>query len=274
MTSRFFSRLACLPRLGLGTCLLLGLATAHSALAQSSASSENLLDYWLARQADRQPMPTDWAYAYVERRDFESGSRDSAFRQRRLEAELDGLALALRLTPHASLAEHIAEWQHSLDASAVQRSPGRIDVAWLAANPRHVPDLAELERIGTCQRPAWVEVWSLDGVTRLDWHSGMQSGELLAALTERTRELTQTASLVSPMGDVHRFGVAPWNYATLPVAPGSRVWLDLPDDLAPGQATLTHWLNTAMPEALAGKLPGDDCTTLWQRDAATTDSPE
>lgn len=247
--------------------LVLAFLSPTPALAQLEPPPSNLLDYWLAWQSSDTGISPDWAYAYVEYQSAQSP--DVEFQQQRLHAELNSLSSALSLSPQASLTAAVLDWQRTLHEFPPQRTPGRVDIAWLAAHPRYVPTLSELEHIGYCHTPDWIEIWSLGGVDRIAWHDDITSKEALGSLPGALVATQPSAVLVSPLGQTHRFGIAPWNHEVYSLAPGSRLWLDLTDDLIAGQTSVIRWLNQAMPEALATRLPSDECTLLWQ--SATTE---
>lgn len=233
----------------------------HAQDAPVQEPPETLLEFWLQYQRESSPAP-DWAYVF-----FKKHHPDSSFTERRLMAELEGLVSALRVASQREQAPAVQAWLRVLRRHPPLRTPGRADPAWLAAHLRHVPHLTSLERIGVCQPPTWVEIWSLNGVERVTWRNGMTSDDITAELPPKIRKAQAHAVLISPLGERHRLGIAPWNHEVRPVAPGSRLWLTLPQPLLPSHDIELHWVNKTMPEALATRLPADDCTTLWPNGA-------
>ncbi|WP_129591407.1 capsule biosynthesis GfcC family protein [Salinicola tamaricis] len=125
------------------------------------------------------------------------------------------------------------------------------------AHPRHMPALADLDRLGWCETPSWVEAWTPRGVTRLDWRPGMTTETLLEALPESARAQSEHLALIDPRGGIRRLGMAAWNHESATLVPGSRVVLQLPLD-----EVSARWVDASLPDFLATRLPGDICRTF------------
>ncbi|WP_108444335.1 capsule biosynthesis GfcC family protein [Halomonas denitrificans] len=221
-------------------------------MAASPPSSPRLSDWWLEREA--LPAPDTRPYYLL--------GTDAGEQQRlgrRLLAELTTLIGQAELgRPHLRQAGLMA-WRQAIRRGLARggRTPARADLAALLAHPRHDPPLASLDTIGVCQAPDWVEVWSREGVTRLPWTARMRLSDLLARLPPEALGTTQAARLVSPHRPPRRLGIAAWNAQEAELVPGSRLVLELSDDL-PAAA----WLNRHLPDFLATRLPGGSCTPL------------
>jgi hypothetical protein len=176
------------------------------------------------------------------------------------------------------VAEGLKRWQAALRelSDGRVRTPGRFDLPWLGANLRQVPPLAAIAHWGFCAVPEWVEVWSLDGVSRVPWSAELHLADIYRALSSTARQ-ADYAALIVPSGEVLRRGVAAWNRQTTPLAPGSRVVFELPGRQGlrgalsfpstsvafPGTRVESDLVNRLLPALLTTRLPGDDCP-LWQ----------
>ncbi|WP_157958858.1 MULTISPECIES: capsule biosynthesis GfcC family protein [Salinicola] len=216
-----------------------------------TAPATTLLEAWsaLSRQAR-----VNWPFAYVGAERADASAHQV---QRRLLAELDGLAMQARLQRQPALASGLDAWSRALDARTLARIPGRVDPSWLMAHPRQMPALADLDRLGWCETPNWVEVWTPQGVTRLDWHPGMTTETLLEALPEAARAQSERLALIDPRGGIRRLGMAAWNRESTTLVPGSRVVLQLPMN-----EVSARWVDASLPDFLATRLPGDTCHTF------------
>jgi len=210
-----------------------------------------LLDAWLEIE---QEMPVNWARAYVVRDDLEAEDRH---RRQRLVAELDGLAMQARLLAAPEVADGLQAWQEGLTKLDKGRIPGRVDPTWLMAHLRQVPRIEDIDQMGWCETPNWVEAWTPLGVERLTWQPGMTTDTLLDGLDETAYARADTMQLVSPQGEVRELGIAAWNHEQAPLPPGSRVVIALP--LASVSA---QWVDVALPQFLATRLPGDECISV------------
>ncbi|MCL7939474.1 capsule biosynthesis GfcC family protein [Halomonas sp. ATCH28] len=243
--------------------LVLGLSISQ-ANAQT-ASSSTLADAWLQWQ-QANPAPVAWQYAFALRHDTAADLRN---RRRQLIAELRTLTVSSRVAGRSDRVAALTVWRERLASwdDDQTRTPGRMDLPWLGANLRHNPPLSRIVHLGVCDTPGWVEVWSLDGVTRLDWVPDLTMDDVLDALSQEAAQDADHAAIVSPNGDITRRGVAAWNHETSPLVPGSRVMLELPTRQGlraalpfPGTTHEADLINTRLPALLATRLPGDDCT--------------
>ncbi|MGJ7457505.1 capsule biosynthesis GfcC family protein [Halomonas sp. RA08-2] len=240
----------------------LGLSVATIGLADEGPT---LTAAWLAWQ-QANPAAVPWQHAFALRQDTAAGLTE---RRRRLIAELDTLRVSARVAGDAARAGGLATWRDTLaewqDEAA--RTPGRMDLPWLGANLRHDPPLAKLVHFGVCERPGWVEVWSLDGVTRFDWVPDLTLEAALAALSPAAARDADHAVVISPDGALTHRGVAAWNHQPTRLVPGSRVLLLLPVEQGlraaspfPGTTQEAALINTRLPALIATRLPGDACT--------------
>lgn len=217
---------------------------------QSPSSKPTLLDAWLSIERE---VSVNWSRAFVVRDDLVAEERH---RQRRLIAELDGLALQVRLLSAPEVADGLRSWQQALSQLDEGRIPGRVDPTWLMAHLRQIPQIQDIDRMGWCQTPNWVEAWTLHGVERLPWQPGMTTDTLLEGLKGSAYDRADTLRLISPQGEISKLGIAAWNHEQAPLIPGSRVVISLPLD-----SISARWVDMALPQFLATRLPGDECIT-------------
>ncbi|WP_185827511.1 capsule biosynthesis GfcC family protein [Halomonas nitroreducens] len=222
------------------------------ALAPAMTPAPRLSDWWLEQEA--LPAPDTRPY-YLLRTDATAHQRLG----RRLEAELSTLLGQASLGRPGISRAGLRSWQQAIQGGLARggRTPGRADLAALLASPRHDPALASLETVGVCQAPDWVEIWSRDDVARVAWTTGMHLHDLLARLPTERVGTAQAAWLVSPHQAPRRLGIAAWNARDAELVPGSRIVLELTDDV-PAAA----WINRHLPGFLASRLPGEPCTSL------------
>nr|WP_280338243.1 capsule biosynthesis GfcC family protein [Salinicola acroporae] len=210
-----------------------------------------MLDAWLTVERET---TVNWSRAFVARDDATAEDRQ---RQRRLDAELEGLAMQARLLAAPRVDNGLEAWREAIGKLDKSRIPGRVDPTWLMAHLRQVPQLEDVDALGWCQTPDWIEAWTPLGVTRLAWEPGMTTDTLLARLDGDAYTGADTLQLVSPQGEIHRLGIAAWNHQRAPLVPGTRVVVALPLDSVGAQ-----WVDMALPQFLATRLPGDECITL------------
>ncbi|WP_416137228.1 capsule biosynthesis GfcC family protein [Halomonas sp. HK25] len=255
---------------GLGGLLLAlgaGLPAVQAVQAEEQVQTQAQLtlgDAWLAWQ-QAYPGVVPWQHAVALRHDTAS----TLDRERRFLANtLATLGVSARVAGDARRAAGLQAWQATLAAwdPAASRTPGRFDLPWLGAHRRDNPPLASLVHYGVCEPPAWVEVWSLDGVRRLAWSAAQNLDELLAALSPQAARDADWAAVVAPDGRISRRGVAAWNHQPTPLVPGSRVLLELPGERGlraaspfPGTRGERELVNDRLPALLATRLPGDAC---------------
>ncbi|WP_010628927.1 capsule biosynthesis GfcC family protein [Halomonas sp. KM-1] len=234
-------------------------ASAQREAPTDSAMPATLLEAWLAWQAQEQE-PLDWAYSFALR------TRDASVLdplRAELLGELASLGDTLRLMGHEPGARHLQAWHHAVQGLPAEaaRSPERLDLPWLAASLRRNVPVGNLIHLGTCEPPPWVEVWGSNGVSRLPWQPGMTTAGAIAQLPANGYRTLDRATLISPLGETTTLGVASWNRESLPLAPGARLVLLLPEHDMGG--TLEGSLvNRLLVRFLATRLPGDVCT-LW-----------
>lgn len=211
-----------------------------------------LSDWWLAQET--LPSPDTRPYYLLT---AETGEQQRL--GRRLLAELTTLIDQARLERTRIGHAGLMAWRQAAhrDLERGGRTPARADLTALLADPRHDPTLSSLASIGVCQAPDWVEIWSLEGVTRRPWTARMRLSDLLRELPAEAVGAAQATWLVSPHRSPRRLGIAAWNAEDAELIPGSRLVLELRDDL-PAAA----WLNRHLPDFLATRLPGESCTLL------------
>lgn len=244
---------------------LAGLAMAATpALAQTPAAPSTLAEAWLA-QLETDNSPLIWSYSVALRQDT---AATLPARQGRLLAELDTLMASATIAGNVALAAGLVSWRQALadDAPLTGRTPGRVDLAWLGANLRSNPPLASLTHWGHCQVPGWVEVWGLDGVERRPWRGGLDLTQLVNALPAAAIQNADTVAVIDPLGQIRRLGIAAWNRDNTPLAPGSRLMVQLPSRQGlrsalpfPGTTVESDLINARLPAYLATRLPGDSC---------------
>ncbi|WP_251976381.1 capsule biosynthesis GfcC family protein [Salinicola avicenniae] len=213
--------------------------------------SPTLLDAWSRIEAHT---TVNWMRAFVVRQDLQAENEQE---KRRLQAELEGLSLQARVLDAPGVAEGLSAWREALDRLDKGRVPGRVDPTWLMANLRDVPQVTDIDRIGWCATPDWVEAWTPLGIERLPWLPEMTTDDLLAALPSAATERADTLQVISPQGEVREIGIAAWNHEQAPLIPGSRLIVAVPLD-----SVGARWVDDALPHFLASRLPGDDCTLV------------
>lgn len=213
--------------------------------------SPSLLDAWLTVERET---PVNWSRAFVARDDATAEDRQ---RQRRLDAELAGLAMQARLLDAPQVGDGLDAWREALGKLDQGRIPGRVDPTWLMAHLRQVPRLEDVDTLGWCQTPDWIEAWTPLGVARLAWEPGMTTDTLLDRLDGEAYASADTLQLVTPQGDIKSLGIAAWNHQRAPLVPGTRVVVALPLNSVGAQ-----WVDMALPQFLATRLPGDECITV------------
>ncbi|WNK20104.1 capsule biosynthesis GfcC family protein [Halomonas piscis] len=257
----------------LAMALALAIAPMAVPLAAQGQDEPRLSDGWLSRLADAPPVA--WSHAFALR---ERTAAPLDQKRRRLVAELETLMIRARLGSGAGRIKGLAAWQQRLkeEDALPARTPGRHDLPWLGAHLRQDPPLAKVALWGSCEPPAWVEIWHLNGITRLPWRQAQSLGAALEKLERqngaRARAGSDYAWLITPTGALHRRGIAAWNAQATPLAPGSRVVLTLPRSQGPvpGAGMAEALVNARLPAYLATRLPGDDCTLWTDSDDDTT----
>lgn len=121
--------------------------------------------------------------------------------------------------------------------------------------------LNELAHWGYCLPPRWVEVWSINGVTRHPWQSSLTLEDVTGSRSHQSSH----AWHISPQGQLERHGIADWNKEPVSLAPGSRVMVEWSaQHPTMGVNVERSWVNERLPRWLAAQLPGEDCQTWPQ----------
>ena len=255
-----FSRIAAWCQRG----AMLAALLAPPALAQPITQ---LSDAWVNVLGET-PGAIDWGHAVATRR---ATLEALPAQQARLQAELDTLVASARLGGRNGLSRGLAAWRQAIADADLERSrtPGRHDLPWIAADLRRDLPMTDVASLGHCEPPRWVEVWHLRGITRVHWHSQMTLAETLGGMPDSTTKRINRAAVITPIGEIQVRGIADWNREVTGLAPGARVVLQLPEaqDLRaalpfPGTVEEAGWVNQALPEFLATRLPGEECQ-LW-----------
>ncbi|WP_110656176.1 capsule biosynthesis GfcC family protein [Salinicola halimionae] len=218
---------------------------------QPPSQSPSLLDAWLTVEREA---PVNWSRAFVVRDALAAEGRQ---RQRRLETELDGLAMQARLLNAPAIGDGLESWREALNKLNKGRVPGRVDPTWLMAHLRQVPRIEDVDELGWCSTPDWVEAWTPLGVKRLAWQPGMTTDTLMDQLPKDAYARADTLQLVTPQGEIRKLGIAAWNHDQAPLVPGIRAIIALPLESVGAQ-----WVDMALPQFLSTRLPGDDCITV------------
>ncbi|MFD2190037.1 capsule biosynthesis GfcC family protein [Pistricoccus aurantiacus] len=149
----------------------------------------------------------------------------------------------------------LVQWQLKLNQPATLRTLASADLASLLENPRSAPFLDTLASYGACTPADWIDVWTPNGVIRLDWQEGSRLANTLDRLPKDAYRGADTATVVTPRGSTYQRGVAAWNLQDVALAPGSRIVFSLPSD-----NVSARWVNKNLPKYLAARMPGNDCT--------------
>lgn len=286
--------------------MLSPLAVADDTPLPFSAASTPLASQVLEQQwaESAQVSALDWRYSFVSTPLIRQQMADKA---NRLSAELELIAAryAVGATPNSPQARYVTAlqaWQHyvaqgrlvagpqevgrptaghlkadSNDAAAappttervLARIPGQLDPRRdMRAGPQAIR-IAPGMVIGACQAPRNIVIMDATGVHQRKWSPNLTLDALIdeRSAAEALGPASQV-SLVTPQGQVLTRPIARWNRLTsgdadLPIAPGASVVIS-----TPGLDTAQKWVNQALPEWLASRLPGHDCQS-WQLDAAT-----
>ena len=276
--------------------MLSPLAVADDTPLPFSAASTPLASQVLEQQWDEstQVSALDWRYSFVSTPLIRQQMADKA---NRLSAELELIAAryAVGATPNSPQARYVTAlqaWQHYVDQGrpkaghlkadsneaaaapptterVLARLPGQLDPRRdMRAGPQAIR-IAPGMVIGACQAPRNVVIMDAAGVHQRKWSPNLTLDALIdeRSAAEALGPASQ-ASLVTPQGQVLTRPIARWNRLTngdadLPIAPGASVVIS-----TPGLDTAQKWVNQALPEWLASRLPGHDCQS-WQLDAAT-----
>ncbi|MFI0474456.1 capsule biosynthesis GfcC family protein [Halomonas sp. HMF6819] len=240
-----------------------------SGMTQASHATEpserTLADAWL-ETLSQQATPISWSHAYA----LLLPDQQRQPQQRRyLTEELGTLVISAQVTGNTIYAQALLKWQEalrSLENEAV-RSPQRLDLLALGTHLREAPLLGNVAYWGVCDIPDWVEVWGLQGVSRAAWRPNMTIDDVKKALPEHAFKNVDHAYLITPQGNVLRRGIAAWNHEATPLAPGSRLLIELPNRQGlmgafafPGTTEEPDIINQRLPGVLAAQLPGDQCT--------------
>ncbi|QOR38954.1 hypothetical protein HNO52_10830 [Billgrantia diversa] len=227
------------------------------------ADARRLSDLWLEQQTI--PEPPAYSYYLLERQQ-ERQQRQARRLQEELETLIDRYALAGR----TGMARGLEEWQATIaEQQAIKgRTAARADLAALLASPRHDPLLTSLAEVGHCDVPEWVELWHLGGVTRHRWAPGMSLRDVLRMQPSSRWSSADEAWVITPQSPPRRIGIAAWNAGDAPLVAGSRVAIVLPEPVQEAD-----WVNRALSDFLATRLPGDTCHAVAIPEAAgQTDS--
>ncbi len=220
--------------------------------ADEREAAPHLSDWWL----EQPTLPAPEMRAYYLRHEDDASQRRLA---RRLQAELTTLIGRLPVQQGHATRNGLEAWRATIAAELDRgsRTAARADLSSLLAAPRHDPTLARLSEIGVCHAPDWIEIWTLDDVTRHSWRPGLDMATALAELGPRQRGAAQTAWLITPGAAPRRLGIAAWNADETDLVPGSRLVLALNDT-----SEAAAWINRRLPRFLDGRLPGTSCRSL------------
>ncbi len=249
--------------------------------ASTPLASQVLEQQWSSHQTR---MALDWRYSFVSTPLIR---RQMAATANRLSAEIELIAARYAVgapegSSRAAYVEGLHAWQRYLDQGRQQGEPRSV-LARLPGQLNPLTDMRDGPRairiapgmvIGACQAPRDVVILDASGVHQRQWSPGLT----LDALIDERRaadSLGQAAraSLVTPQGQVLTRPIASWNRLTrgaadLPVAPGASLVIH-----TPGIDTAQQWVNEALPQWLASRLPGENCHS-WQLDAASLPSAD
>lgn len=248
------------------TALLIAVGiTAAGFSPRAHAAAPSLADAWL-ETLPTLTAPVSWSHAYgLLSTDLPRQRQEHRY----LVEELNTLMVSSRMAGNAKYTQAITAWRDTLlgTADAALRSPKRLDLPYLGANLREAPLLDRMAYWGACEIPNWVEVWALHGVTRMPWQPNMTLDTLKNQAPPDAFSSIDYIHLVTPQADVLHRGIAAWNHENTPLAPGSRVLVELPNrqGLAgalpfPGTTHELDIINQRLPGVLAAQLPGDQCT--------------
>lgn len=230
-------------------CLLTSHASAVNATPLSRITLQELAD-----------KPVSWPFAFYDA----PRQHDPDMTRNRFAAEFDNLSLRYRIKGLSAASRAMQQWRQAVQSlSDDQRVPGNIDPAWLMAHPRHDTGITHTITIGYCQPSTTVSRWGTDGIKQFSWQSGMTTHDITANWSLPEGFSHDWAWLITPTGHVQRFGYSGWNSDPIPIPAGSRIVPELTLS-----AVAAQWMNHALPQFLATRLPGNDCRQ-WQYDPDT-----
>ncbi|XUO83164.1 capsule biosynthesis GfcC family protein [Halomonas sp. KM007] len=263
----FFTRFASIARSALAGALLIVYASPAPAAA-TVPPAPTLADAWL-ETLPTLAAPVNWSYAFgLLKSDTERLTQSRHY----LIEELNTLAVSARVAGNERNEATLRAWQTALARLDGQplRSPQRMDLLAFGATLRQAPLLSNVAYWGACEPPAWIEVWGREGVMRPPWQPGSSLKSLMAHRASGTFEGVDAIHVITPQGRVLRRGVAAWNAQPTPLAPGSRVVIELPNRQGlsgalpfPGTTHELDIVNQRLPHVLAAQLPGEQCNQ-WQ----------
>ena len=274
-TMAWLTKMVWLTRMAwlIGVVAVIAVTTGYGALASRAhadmvSPGPTLADAWL-ETLPQLTEPVSWSHAYG----LLANDQQRLEQERRyLVEELTTLLISAQVAGNTAYSQTLTAWRDALRSWEGQplRSPERLDLPKLGANLRNAPLLSRVVHWGACEIPAWVEVWGLAGVTRVKWQPNMHIDTLTEHLIPQAFTSVDYVRLITPQGQVLHRGIAAWNHEETPLAPGSRMIVELPNRQGltgalplPGTTHELDIINQRLPGVLAAQLPGDQCTQ-WQ----------
>lgn len=243
-------------------CALLTLfaALSFSAAAMSAANSNadaaaatppSLLDLWLTLERTG---PVYGPYTYIRHRKTQTTQTQ---RQKALLHEVDELLWRLRAAGNDALVQSLQVWRRQIRQFKHFRTPGRWGPAVLLAGITNGVPTTAIAAVGACRVPSWIEIWSADGVRRIQWHAGMHLSSLLDDDGALHDVSGSHVTLVDSYGRISKRGSAAWNEQDALLAPGMRVIAPLPLG-----GEVKSWLQRTLAQFLAHVTPADHCRQI------------
>lgn len=247
---------------GLCGCLLAAspVWSASDSVHEPPNTHESLLETWFLLERSG---PVHAPYAYI--RHNKTRSTVTNHKQQLME-ELDHLIWHLSSIGKSRLVTHLKEWSRQIGARDEYRAPGQWGPAWLLGGARNRVPMSAVAAVGACTVPEWVEIWSADGVERIEWQPSMRLRTLLFDGGPLLDTDADRVTLVTPYGSIEKRGIAPWNFNDMPILPGMRIVVPLPLD-----GRVANWMQQQLPTFLAHLTPGETCREIALRDGSTNE---
>ena len=221
---------------------------ASSSAAVASGTPSSLLDAWLGFPAASDIVPP---YAFI--RADESAERLDGARED-LIAEFKRLRWRLDEGGYARYVAALDAWQAGIGQRDRSRVPGDWSPSYLLSHPNSRPPVERVVAIGACDVPDTLGVWSSAGHEQIAWQSGLRLSDLYKQVPAVRDGTTGFVSVVTPDGQVNRYGTQAWNYADGVLSPGAQVVSSFP---LSGQ--VFGWMQDAMADYLAHTPSGVNC---------------
>tara|TARA_B100001079_G_scaffold211982_1_gene186241 strand:+ start:596 stop:1381 length:786 start_codon:yes stop_codon:yes gene_type:complete len=237
-----------LTRLTLSALVAPMIVLASSSAAAAPGPSSSLLEAWLEFVPASDIVPP---YAFI-RADHSAERLKGAHED--LIAEFDRLRWRLEAGGYAQYVDALDAWRVAIGQRDRSRVPGDWSPSYLLSHPNSRPPVARVVAIGACDVPQTVGVWSSAGYRQIAWRSDFRLSDLYEQMPAVRDGTTGFVSVVTPTGQVNRYGTQAWNYADGVLSPGAQVVGSFPLS-----GEVFGWMQDAMADYLAHTPSGVNC---------------